>query len=253
MGGSSEDFSVVVLASDLGVDARPFLEHQHQHQHQHQQQQEEDKWHDCSQYLSPDEDFSDLDLLQFLRLQGSDKNSNPILRIVGKYFPATVVSAERLKRYVFHTICSGLPDGPFCIVYMHSTVQKEDNSPGMTILRWIYEELPADFKDRLQTVYFVHPGLRSRLVIATLGRFFLSGGLYWKIKYVSRLQYLWDDITKGEVEIPDFVKSHDDILENRPLTDYGIEPDPFHLTGMPSSTFSFGKYEERWAARDYVS
>lgn len=77
--------------------------------------------------------------------------------------------------------------------------------------------------------------------------------LYWKIKYVSRLQYLWDDIKKGEIEIPDFVKSHDDILENRPLTDYGIEPDPFHLTGIPSTTYSFGKYEERWAGRNYVS
>ncbi|ESW34096.1 hypothetical protein PHAVU_001G124200, partial [Phaseolus vulgaris] len=100
-----------------------------------------------------------------------------------KWCAATVVSAERLKRYVFHKICSELPDEPFCIVYVHTTVQKEDNSPGITILRWIYEELPADFKDRLQTVYFIHPGLRSRLVIAAVGRFFLSGGLYWKIKY----------------------------------------------------------------------
>lgn len=246
MGSSSEDFSVVVLASDLAVDARPFLSHQ-------QQQEEDDSWHDCSQHLFPDEDFSDLDLLQFLSLQGSDKNGNRILRVVGKHYPATVVSAERLKRYVFNKICSELPEGPFCVVYMHSTVQKEDNSPGITILRWIYEELPSDFKDRLQTVYFIHPGLRSRLVIATLGRFFLSGGLYWKIKYVNRLQYLWDDIKKGEVEIPEFVKSHDDILEHRPLTDYGIEPDPFNLTAMPSTTFSFGKYEERWAGREYVS
>lgn len=93
-----------------------------------------------------------------------------------KLFTATIVSAERLKRYVYHKICSELPDGRFCIVYMHSTVQKEDNSPGLTILRWIYEEMPSDIKERLQTVYFVHPGLRSRLVIATLGRFFLSGG-----------------------------------------------------------------------------
>jgi len=69
-----------------------------------------------------------------------------------------------------------LPDEPFCIVYMHTSVQKEDNSPGITILRWIYEELPSDFKDRLQIVYFIHPGLRSRLVIATVGRLFLSGG-----------------------------------------------------------------------------
>jgi hypothetical protein len=96
MSGSSEEFSVVILASDLAVDARPFLNH-----HQQQQAQEEESWHDCSQHLSPDEDFSDLDHLQFLTLHGADKNNNRILRIVGKYYPATVVSAERLKRYVF--------------------------------------------------------------------------------------------------------------------------------------------------------
>ncbi|KAF7819118.1 ganglioside-induced differentiation-associated protein 2 [Senna tora] len=247
-GTSSDDFSVLVLASDLGVDARPFLTAQSQN-HQHEQEQE--SWHDCAQYLSPDEDFSDLDLLTFFRLQGSDNYGNRIFRIVGKYYPATIVSAERLKRYVFHKICSELPDGPFCIVYMHSTVQKEDNSPGLTILRWIYEEMPGEIKDRLQTVYFIHPGLRSRLVIATLGRLFLTGGLYWKIKYVSRLQYLWDDIKKGEIEIPEFVKSHDDVLEHRPLTDYGIEPDPFHLSEMPSAAYPFSKHEGRWAERDY--
>ncbi|KAG5242583.1 hypothetical protein OIU78_003646 [Salix suchowensis] len=248
---SSDDFSVFVLASDLGIDARPFLTKNEREQNQ--ENPEPDNWHDCSQNFISDEDFSDLDLLQFFTLHGSDKSGNRVFRIVGKYFPAQVVSGERLKKYIFHKICSELPEGPFCIVYMHSTVQKEDNSPGITILRWIYEELPAVIKDRLQTVYFIHPGLRSRLVFATLGRFFLSGGLYWKIKYVSRLQYLWDDIKKGEVEIPEFVQNHDNILENRPLTDYGIEPDPFHLSEMPTTAYSFGRYAERWSSREFAS
>ncbi|TQE05859.1 hypothetical protein C1H46_008542 [Malus baccata] len=136
---------------------------------------------------------------------------------------------------------------------MHSTVQKEDNSPGITILRWLYEYLPSYLKDMLQVVYFVHPGLQSRLVFATLGRFFLTGGLYWKIKYESRLQYLWNDIKKGEVKIPEFVKNHDDVLEHRPLTDYGIEPNPLPMLEVPSTAYSFGRYEERWTSREYVS
>ncbi|KAI4381537.1 hypothetical protein MLD38_007602 [Melastoma candidum] len=62
------DFSVMVLASDLGIDARPFLS----------EPEREEKWHDCSQFLSPDEDFSDLDFLQFFSLGGSDsRQSNP--------------------------------------------------------------------------------------------------------------------------------------------------------------------------------
>ncbi|PON41020.1 CRAL-TRIO lipid binding domain containing protein [Parasponia andersonii] len=247
MGTSSADFSVLVLASDLGIDARPFLENREK------EIEEQENWHDCPQDLSSDEDFSDLELLQFFRIQGLDKSGNRVFRIVGKYFPAPVVSAERLKRYIVHKLSSELPEGPFSIVYMHSTVQKEDNSPGITILRWIYEDLPSDFKDRLQFVYFVHPGLRSRLVIATLGRFFLSGGLYWKIKYVSRLQYLWDDVKKDDIEIPEFVKSHDDILEHRPLTDYGIEPDPLRLAEVPAMGYSFGRYEERWTAKHDMS
>ncbi|KAJ4836113.1 hypothetical protein Tsubulata_004217 [Turnera subulata] len=251
---SNEEFSVLVLASDLGIDATPFLTSRAEEAEQQQQQPED--WHDCSQQFVSDEDFSDLDQLQFFRLQGSDKLGNRIFRIVGKYFPAQVVDGERLKKYILHKICSELPEGPFCIVYMHSTVHKDDNCPGMTMLRWIYEELPAEYKDRLQMVYFIHPGLRSRLVLATLGRLFLSGGLYWKIKYVSRLQYLWDDIKKGEVEIPDFVQDHDNVLEHRPLTDYGIEPDPLHLSHlseMPATAYSFGRYEERLSSRDFTS
>ncbi|CAL5420741.1 unnamed protein product [Camellia sinensis] len=248
---TSDDFSVVVLASDLGIDARPFLSSIDGQREAPSQE----NWHDCpSDFLSSDDDFSDLDALHFFRLErGSDKSGNRIFRIVGKCFPAPVISGERLKKYVFHKIYTEMPEGPFCIIYMHSTVQKEDNNPGITILRWIYEELPPACKDRLQVVYFIHPGLRSRLVFATLGRFFLSGGLYWKIKYVNRLQYLWEDIKKGEVEIPEFVQNHDDILENRPLTDYGIEPDPLHLSGIPSTAYSFGRYEERWISRECMS
>lgn len=77
--------------------------------------------------------------------------------------------------------------------------------------------------------------------------------LYWKIKYVSRLQYLWDDIKKGEFEIPEFVREHDNVLEHRPLTDYGIEPDPLHLNDMPTTSYSLGRYEAGWSAREYAS
>ncbi|KAM1079702.1 hypothetical protein ACFX13_014726 [Malus domestica] len=228
MGSSAagEDFSVVVLVSDLGIDARLFLNHQDR------EIEEQENWYNCPQNLISDEDFSDLELLQF--------------------FPP-VVSADRLKRCIFHNLRSELPEGPYSIVYMHSTVQKEDNSPGITILRWLYEYLPSYLKDMLQVVYFVHPGLQSRLVFATLGRFFLTGGLYWKIKYESRLQYLWDDVKKGEVKIPKFVKNHDDVLEHRPLTDYGIEPNPLPMLEVPSTAYSFGRYEERWTSREYVS
>lgn len=107
-GNTSEDFSVVVLASDFAVDARPFLFHDAE------QQQEEENWHDCSQYLSPDEDFSDLEQLQFITLQGSDKGGARILRIVGKHYPGK--SLTSLDIFVDYSSGYNNYDYEFCIV-----------------------------------------------------------------------------------------------------------------------------------------
>ncbi|KAK8958365.1 hypothetical protein KSP40_PGU020862 [Platanthera guangdongensis] len=111
-----------------------------------------EEWHDCSE-----EDFSDLKTLQVLRFQGLDKSGN------------------RIQRYLSYKIRSELSDGLFCILYMHTTMHKEDNNPGMFILRQMYEEMSLGYKEGLQVVYFLHPGLRSRLAITTLGRLLLSG------------------------------------------------------------------------------
>lgn len=95
-GSSGEEFSVVVLASDLGLDARSLLSPTDRQA----AATDEDvvSWHDCLAYLPPDEDFSDLEALQAFRLQGFDKAGNRILRIVGKFFPG---SCSRLKPISF--------------------------------------------------------------------------------------------------------------------------------------------------------
>lgn len=241
---TEDDFSLYVVASDLTVEAHAYGIGKHNNDIQ---EEENEEWHECDSALSPllvmddDDDFSDLDQLQILELQGKDKAGRRILRIVGKFFPAPVIGGERLKKYVCQKISTTVSEGPFCIVYIHTAVQREENSPGLSILRWIYEDLPTDYKQRLQLVYFLHPGLLSRLVLATVGRYFLSEGLYWKLKYISRLEFLWNDIKKGQIEIPEFVCEHDALLENRPLMDYGIETDPYHLQEIAGTGHTFSR------------
>ena len=61
--------------------------------------------------------------------------------------------------------------------------------------------------------------------------FFRSGWnrLYGKLRYVSRLEFLWEHMRRGEVEVPEFVEDHDEELEHRPLMDYGlVESDHHH-------------------------
>uniref|UniRef100_A0A0A9ABP0 CRAL-TRIO domain-containing protein n=1 Tax=Arundo donax TaxID=35708 RepID=A0A0A9ABP0_ARUDO len=161
-----------------------------------------------------------------ITLQGRDRNCRAVVRIVGNYFPARALggrAGEALRGYLRERVLPEIGDREFVVVYMHSRVDRGDNLPGVGAIRAAYESLPAQAKERLRAVYFVHPGLQSRLFFATFGRFLFSSGLYEKLRYMSRLEYVWAHVHKGELEVPDCVREHDDELERRPLMDYGIE------------------------------
>ncbi|EES05749.1 ganglioside-induced differentiation-associated protein 2 [Sorghum bicolor] len=163
-----------------------------------------------------------------ITLQGRDRNGRAVVRIVGNYFPARALGGggraeEALRSYLRDRVLPEIGGREFVVVYMHSRVDRGHNFPGVGAIRGAYESLPAEAKERLRAVYFVHPALRSRLFFATFGRFLFSSGLYEKLRYMSRLDYVWAHIDKGQLEVPDCVREHDDELERRPLMDYGIE------------------------------
>ncbi|XP_015691541.1 uncharacterized protein LOC102708993 [Oryza brachyantha] len=162
--------------------------------------------------------------------QGRDKAGRPIVRIVGKNFPARELgdggggqAEAALKGYVRRRVLPAIGDAEFVVVYMHSGVDRGENFPGVGAIRAAYESMPAAVRERLHAVYFLHPGLQSRLLFSTIGRFLFSSGLYGKLRYVSRLEYLLVHMRKGELDVPEVVRRHDDELERRPLMDYGIE------------------------------
>jgi hypothetical protein len=99
---AGDDLSVVVLASDLGIDGRSLLSSS-----ERRLAEESDettwRWHDCME-----EDFSDLEQLQFMHLEGSDKVGNRILRIVGKFFPGSESSSVFLSTIFLLVFCLSL-------------------------------------------------------------------------------------------------------------------------------------------------
>ncbi|GFP98249.1 protein gdap2 homolog [Phtheirospermum japonicum] len=180
--------------------------------------------------------------LEIFKIQGRDKRGRPILRIIGKYFPARLVSVDTLKKYLEDEIFPSLEERPFSVVYVNTDVNRCDNFAGISALRSIYDAVPVKVRDNLETFYFLHPGLQSRLFLATFGRvLFSSGGagLYGKVKYVTRLEFLWDHIRRKEIEMPEFVYEFDEEMECRPTMDYGLESDhPGIIHGGPVSTYS---------------
>eukprot|EP00249_Psilotum_nudum_P014050 c24638_g1_i1 orf=197-967(+) len=201
---------------------------------------------DCDRDVQKDE-FLDMEELQFLTVEGVDKQARKILRITGKFFPASVVDSTRLKEYVVRKITKELAEEPFCVVYFNTRAKRRENGPGVLTLKRIYDTLPQDYRNRLQIIYFVHPGLLSRTIMGTFGRFFMSDGLYGKVEYISRIEFLWDHMKKGQIEVPDLVYEHDNELEHRPLMDYGLETNPFHLDSFSSyDSAAYPRHSVRW-------
>ncbi|KAI6671560.1 hypothetical protein NL676_006445 [Syzygium grande] len=186
-----------------------------------------------------------IEKLQVFKIKGRDKRGRKILRIIGKFFPARFLSAEVLNEYLEDKIYPRLSKKPFSVVYVHSEVQRSDNFPGFSALRSIYDSIPAQIKDNLETVHFVHPGLQARLFFATFGRLLFTGGLYGKLNYVSRLDLLWEHVRRGEIEIPEFAQEHDEDLQCRPMMDYGLESDHPRVHGAPATDSTVSMYSMR--------
>ncbi|PWA51154.1 CRAL-TRIO domain-containing protein [Artemisia annua] len=186
-----------------------------------------------------------IDELKLFKIKGRDKRGGKIVRIIGKYFPATTLSVDVLNKYLEKRVFPKLEERRFAIVYIHTDVCKSENFPGISALRSVYDAIPISVKQNLDTVYFVHPDLQSKIFLATFGRFMFAGGLYEKLKYVSRLDYLWDQIRRNEMEIPEFVRDHDEDLEYRPMMDYGLESDHARVYGEPTVDSSVATYSMR--------
>ncbi|KAK6237261.1 hypothetical protein QUC31_002730 [Theobroma cacao] len=183
--------------------------------------------------------------LDIFKIHGKDKRGRKILRVTGKFFPARFLSVEVLKKYLEENIFPRLGKKPFSVLYVHTGVQRSENFPGISALRSIYDAIPVNVKDNLQAVYFLHPGLQARLFLATFGRLLFSGGLYGKLRYVNRLDYLWEHVRRNEIEIPDFVYDHDEDLEYRPMMDYGLESDHPRVYGAPAVDSPVSMYSMR--------
>ncbi|OAY57624.1 rho GTPase-activating protein 1 [Manihot esculenta] len=175
-----------------------------------------------------------IEKLEIFKIHGRDKQGRKILRIIGKFFPARFLSLDVLKSYLEEKIYPRLGDKPFSVLYVHTGVQRSENFPGISALRSVYDAIPINLKNNIRAVYFVHPGLQARLFLATFGRLLFSGGLYGKLKYISRTDYLWDHVRRNEIEIPEFVYDHDEDLEYRPMMDYGLESDHPRVYGAPT-------------------
>lgn len=166
--------------------------------------------------------------LEVFSIQGRSRHGHSILRVIGNVFPAKLVKMEALKRYLEENIFPTLAKSPFSVVYIHTGVERSRNFPGLLALRSICNAIPDQVRENLDKVYFLHPGLQSRLLLSIFFPVLVGTWLYQKFNFMNRLHLLWREVRRHEIEIPEFVYDHDEELElqhHRSMVDYGIESD----------------------------
>ncbi|MQL41598.1 hypothetical protein EI012_27210, partial [Escherichia coli] len=85
-----------------------------------------------------------LEKLEVFKIKGRDKHGRKILRIIGKFFPARLVSVDVLKNYLEERVFPKLGKRKFSVLYVHTGVNRTENFPGISGLRSIYDAIPAN-------------------------------------------------------------------------------------------------------------
>ncbi|XP_075517110.1 uncharacterized protein LOC142551647 [Primulina tabacum] len=206
-----------------------------------------------SSLLSQSEQQKLIKKLDVFKIQGTDKRRLPILRIVGKLFPGKLVGVEALKKFLEAEIFPSLKGRRFSVVYVHSGVNRSENSPGILAMKSIFDAVPAEFGQNVEAVYFLHPSLQCRLFLATFGRILFSGaaaaGFYGKLRYVKKLNLLRNSVRWDKLEMPEFVYEYDEEKEEEycPKMDFGLESDHPRLSTYraPSLDWTISTYSMR--------
>ncbi|KAJ9564697.1 hypothetical protein OSB04_000663 [Centaurea solstitialis] len=186
-----------------------------------------------------------IEKLNLFKIKGKDKRGRKILRIIGKYFPARILSVELLKKYLEKKVfsqaggeafCGGLhPHGgsekrefprdlcpPICLRFDSNRRQTES---GGCLLRSSRSTIEA-LSGHLRPVY-----LHRRVIC--------------EAEVCESIRLSMDQIRRNAVEIPEFVRDHDEDLEYRPMMDYGLESDHPRVYGAPAVDSPVAMYSMR--------
>eukprot|EP00803_Ostreobium_quekettii_P004532 evm.model.scf_1736.2 EVM.evm.TU.scf_1736.2 scf_1736:14202-19793(-) len=171
-------------------------------------------------WCSLSEDFEDLDSLQLIQTGLRDLEGRPVAMILAKQLPAALIQDGKLYRFVISKLDS-LVQGEYSILYIHTGASYFENSPGIRWLWATYGRLPARYRRNLHRVCVVHADLTlwaSSWILCP----WLHDGLWSKMRFLLRVEFLWDYVSKDSVVLPEYVLHHDNELEEQPLMDYGI-------------------------------
>jgi len=102
-------------------------------------------------------------------------------------------------------------DHSYTVVYLHTKMEDKD-TPEFSWMKQVYNIMDYKYGDHLSSFYIVHPTFWLRM-FETVVSAFVTSNFFSKVKYISRLDELYDFIDPEQLVIPEEVYQYD-VSEN---------------------------------------
>jgi len=161
-------------------------------------------------YKAQKMDLSDIARLSIIYESGRDTSGRPIVVIVGSRLPMQRNYLDRVFLYMIKTM-DKIVDHSYTVVYLHTKMEDKE-SPEFSWMKQVYNIMDYKYGDHLSSFYIVHPTFWLKM-FETLVSTFVTSNFFSKVKYISKLDELYDFIDPEQLVIPEEVYQYD-ISEN---------------------------------------
>jgi len=161
-------------------------------------------------YKAQKMDLSDIARLSIIYESGRDTSGRPIVVIVGSRLPMQRNYLDRVFLYMIKTL-DKIVDHAYTVVYLHTKMEDKE-TPEFSWMKQVYSIMDYKYGDHLSSFFIVHPTFWLKM-FETLVSTFVTSNFFTKVKYISKLDELYDFVDPEQLVIPEEVYQYD-VSEN---------------------------------------
>ena len=158
------------------------------------------------------EDFSDLDKLQFMYKSGFDSDGRTIVVVVGCNLPSRAASLERLFLYFIHTL-DPIVEREYVLVYLAAN-QSSANRPPFKWMRKVYTVFNRKYRKNLKQLFIIKPSHWIKLILSCF-KPFVSGKFWRKVVQLPGVNDIYAYLSPTQLKFPASVLEA--ITQSKPL------------------------------------
>eukprot|EP01132_Coremiostelium_polycephalum_P003681 gene3681-4585_t len=160
-----------------------------------------------NEYLqkSKNEQFPDIESLNFIYQAGKDHLNRTIVVVVAANLPVRQIDMERVLLYTI-SVMDPVVEGDYVLIYAHTNMSA-NNKPSFAWLSKVYTIFNRKYKKNLKGLYIIHPTSWIKFTLR-LFKPFLSSKFWRKLTYIDDLTDLFKTFAKDQLYLPQHVMTY---------------------------------------------